>query len=407
MLKRCFLTLLILAACTQIMQAQQEQNCIEQNNPKSATVCYGISITIELDSAMVWSGKIERYLWEQRIDTLAVWEDAVGENTEINYTTPKLEESTYYRRVVFGACKGVELDTVYMDTIYSAPTLITVLPEFSAGVILSKEINTNGDSLILIIKDTVSASGGDEKITYRWKMDNQVIPGDKPELEIHTDTLSIGTYLFTREARDGACAGGWVASNGYCKVTVPDTTTTPPPPPPPCKLNPNDIVAKTDINGTPYMLIYPNPDRVLQYQWYKDDKPIANANGQFYYPPNGKLQKDAQYKVEIWEKHDTTCRNFSNVYKILEKPNLPAPYFTVTPNPVSNDNFTVSFNQELLQNKNDVYLLSIYSSMGEKIWELKINDLNDITISKQMPKGICFITLTVDNEQYSKKIIIQ
>ena len=399
MIRRFFLTLFIFAAFSQIIRAQ-EWSCMEQDNPKSATTCYGISITIELDSAVVMQGgEIEGYLWQQSVNIQEDWKDAEGENTGVNYTTPKLEKSIYYRRIVFGNC----IDQI-LDTIYSTPAFITVLPEFSAGAIHSNELNTNGESLILTIKNSISAFGGDENISYRWKMDNKVIMGEKPDLEINTATLSFGAYLFTREARDGACAGGWIASDGYWKLTVPDTT---PPPPPPCKLKPNDIVAKTDINGTPYILIYPNPDRVFQYQWYKDDKPIANANGQFYYPPNGKLQMNAQYKVEIWEQHDTDCREFTNDYTFSASSNVLAPYFTVAPNPVSNGNFTVSFNQELLQNKNDVYLLTLYSSIGENVLELKMNDLNDITISKQMPKGIYYITLIMDKKQYSEKIIIQ
>jgi hypothetical protein len=155
------------------------------------------------------------------------------------------------------------------------------------------------------------------------------------------------------------------------------------------------------------MLIYPNPDRALQYQWYKDAQPIANANAQFYYPPDGKLQPDAKYKVEIYEAHDVTCRNFTNVYIFSGTTHAPAPYFTVTPNPVTNNEIKLSFNQDLLQNNSGAYRLAIYSSFGEKIWEDRINDLNDVTISKQMHKGIYFITLIIDNKQYTEKIIVQ
>jgi hypothetical protein len=250
-----------------------------------------------------------------------------------------------------------------------------------------------------MITNQIFASGGDEMIIYRWKMDNQVISGKEPDIKIYTNTLAFGSYLFTREARDGACAGGWIASDGYYKVIIPQPRF--------CDLKPNNIVAKTDPNGTPYILLYPNPDRILQYQWYKDDKPIANADEQFYYPPNGTLQMNANYKVEIWESHDIACKKYSNSYIFSGNANLSASGFTVTPNPINNSNFTVSFNREMLQNDNGTYILTIYSALGEKIWELKMNNLNDINIAKSLRQGIFFVTLTTDNKLFTEKIIVQ
>ncbi|MCL2417495.1 MAG: Ig-like domain-containing protein, partial [Bacteroidales bacterium] len=44
----------------------------------------------------------------------------------------------------------------------------------------------------------------------------------------------------------------------------------------------NNIVAKTDLSGTPYILILPNPTGDLSFQWYHNGNPIYGATGQFF-----------------------------------------------------------------------------------------------------------------------------
>jgi hypothetical protein len=172
--------------------------------------------------------------------------------------------------------------------------------------------------------------------------------------------------------------------------------------------NANEIVAKTDLSGIPYMLIYPNPTGNFAYQWHENDIVINGATGQYYYPPNyGKtLKKEAEYKVFVALANDEKCGNYSSPYK-LPAQNAGAPPFTVTPNPTTNGNFVISFNHDLLADKTETLYITIYSTIGAKIWEQKVNRLDDIAIAKNVPTGLYFITLNMGDKIYSEKLIIQ
>ena len=81
--------------------------------------------------------------------------------------------------------------------------------------------------------------------------------------------------------------------------------------------------------------------------------------------------------------------------------------FTVSPNPVRDGCFTVSFNRDLFKDVLGNYLLSVYSITGAKIWEQKINCFDDIAVTQLMASGFYTIVLVVDNKQYSREIIIK
>jgi hypothetical protein len=168
-----------------------------------------------------------------------------------------------------------------------------------------------------------------------------------------------------------------------------------------------DIIAKTDLYGTPYMLIYPNPNEIFAYQWVENGMTINSATEQYYYPPNyGRiLKKDAEYKVFVALSNEKKCGNYSSAYK-LPAQSVAAPPFQVSPNPITNSYFTVSFNRDLLTDKTENLRLTIYSTLGAKIWEQKVNSLDDISITQSMPAGLYMITLNVGDNIYSEKLII-
>ena len=179
----------------------------------------------------------------------------------------------------------------------------------------------------------------------------------------------------------------------------------------------DSIVGKKDTDGNTYMLICPNPTNSnWVYQWYKNDTAIFTVDGkdtvyateQFFYPPNykTKLQENSVYTVYVAEASSVVCGNYTAPYTYKEKITPKAKYFTVSPNPVENGTFTVSFNRDLLQESTD-YVLSIYSVEGKKMWEEKISGLDDITIAKIMTAGIYTITLTDNKKQYSEKIVVK
>lgn len=98
---------------------------------------------------------------------------------------------------------------------------VTMLPQFLAGRIMSGDMTLcEGNMGAVLIGNSVSASGGDGHISYRWKCNNMVIFGICDTLTVTVDTLPVGTYLFTREAKDDACNIGWSASEGVFVITV-------------------------------------------------------------------------------------------------------------------------------------------------------------------------------------------
>jgi hypothetical protein len=170
----------------------------------------------------------------------------------------------------------------------------------------------------------------------------------------------------------------------------------------------NEIVAKLD-KGNPYMLIYPNPAGKFIYQWYKNNTAIAGAVEQFYYPPHYKLEKElemgAEYKVFVMDLHDLICGgNFTTGY--IPQKSAQSNYFSVSPNPIDNGYFKILFNSNLLQDNTENCLLSIYSIVGQKIWEQKVTNLDDVFVLKPAAAGIYILTLTIGKQKYTEKIVV-
>ena len=172
----------------------------------------------------------------------------------------------------------------------------------------------------------------------------------------------------------------------------------------------NEIVAKKD-KGNPYMLIYPNPAGKFIYQWYKNDVAIDSAVEQFYYPPHYKLEKKlevgAEYKVFVMDLHNLICGgNFTNAY-IVPPISDAQNYFTISPNPIDNGHFRILFNSSLLQENTENYLVTIYSIVGQKIWEQTATNLDEVFVLKPATAGIYMLTLTINNQKYTEKIVVR
>ena len=232
-------------------------------------------------------------------------------------------------------------------------------------------------------------------VTYKWEIDakGKILDTNKNKVTVDwvkTNSVTTGTIIATATDDDNGCS---YASKFEVAISADSAPTM------------NDIVPKGDPI---YMLVYPNPkDKDLAYQWYKDGNLITDATKQFYYPKTS--DKDgATYKVCVAFKNSASCENCIEYPTKLKLSNgSPSSAFTIFPNPVSNDYFTVSFNRNLLQDNSASYVLSIYSVIGGKIWEQTINSLDDISIAKTMTTGIYMITLTTNKQQYSEKIIIR
>jgi hypothetical protein len=72
-----------------------------------------------------------------------------------------------------------------------------------------------------LIGSTTPASGGDNNITYQWKKNGTVIGGSNSATytPLASDAATAGTYTYTRETKDGACAN-WTAATGSWTLTV-------------------------------------------------------------------------------------------------------------------------------------------------------------------------------------------
>lgn len=103
-----------------------------------------------------------------------------------------------------------------------AKTTVTVLPQFSAGSILSDDtVLCEGAHAAVTISQESAASGGDNQISYRWKQNNEVMPNSVGStLNVNVYNLDPGTYLYTREAKDSTCNTGWTASEGQYTIII-------------------------------------------------------------------------------------------------------------------------------------------------------------------------------------------
>jgi len=234
--------------------------------------------------------------------------------------------------------------------------------------------------------------------SYGWTADNASITSGamSSEKKITWAKLS-ATYTSVLKV---------TASDGDCSQTIYDTITI-------GASNVqalNKIVAKEDKNKVPYMLIYPNPTGKFAYQWYKNDTAIANAIEQYFYPPNYNqtLENGAKYKVYVVDLHDLACGgSFTEVYTVSKS--VPqGKSFVVSPNPADGGYFTVSFNRNLLSENDETRTLSIYSTIGNKVWEQKINSLDDVLIPvTTLTSGVYTIILTTDKQRHNEQLIIR
>ena len=164
----------------------------------------------------------------------------------------------------------------------------------------------------------------------------------------------------------------------------------------------NNIVAKTSISGKSYILIYPNPSSDFVYQWYKNDTPIAGANEQFYYPKNG--LEAGEYKVYVSNQQSTSCGNFTKPYTLGSLERISGELFKVYPNP-SNGYFSLTFNKDLIPDGTTA-TVSLFSLLGNKIAEHRINCSNNFVFNRNISNGTYLLKVETDNNFTETKHII-
>jgi hypothetical protein len=159
----------------------------------------------------------------------------------------------------------------------------------------------------------------------------------------------------------------------------------------------NSIVAKS-YEGKAYLLIYPNPKDTYKYQWYKDGKAIAGANGQYYYPAEG-LETGA-YQVYISYNADANgnlfCGAFSNVYTVGDSKTG----FAVYPNPAATGESLIVVNEST---EGEVY---VYTLDGKFVYSQSISN-GQQTLGVVLPQGIYVLHFNDGENVTTERIVIQ
>jgi hypothetical protein len=168
---------------------------------------------------------------------------------------------------------------------------------------------------------------------------------------------------------------------------------------------PNDIVARMNAGGYPFMLLYPNPSGELFYQWYSNNEMIQGANEQFYYPPlvaaGTIVQPNTDYTVYVAPAAYRDCGNFSKTYRFE---NYKTSGFMVFPNP-NHGNFDVSFGTETGETSGSV--VEILSLEGKILAKINIGNEKERRIESGLQKGFYMIWLTTGKgEKYVRNLVV-
>lgn len=171
-------------------------------------------------------------------------------------------------------------------------------------------------------------------------------------------------------------------------------------------ITPNDIVARLNASGEPFMLLYPNPPEALFYQWYKNNGMIEGANEQFYYPPlvtpGTLLEPNTDYKVYIAPATNRDCGNFTKAYRFSK---AVKDALVIAPNP-NDGNFVVSFGSEIIDLAGS--FLEIISVDGKAIRMTDVNDQRNMKINLNLQNGFYFIKLTTgQGETFVRSFIVR
>ncbi|MDR2010217.1 MAG: T9SS type A sorting domain-containing protein [Bacteroidales bacterium] len=173
------------------------------------TICYNTPATtiISTQNASGGDGNIT-YKWLRNGMTIPDYS-----SPDFSTFTPT-EAGTYTRLAKDGRCSTTLAPS-------SGSWTLTVRDGFNAGSITSGRdticLNTQPDQIL----NSANASGGDNDITYRWKVNGNDITGtDNAGYTPPVQTVA-GIYNYTREAKDNICTNGnYIQSGGIFTLTV-------------------------------------------------------------------------------------------------------------------------------------------------------------------------------------------
>ncbi len=247
------------------------------------TICYGGTPASTIGNSVSASGGDNSitYSWRSSADGYTA---AISGATSSTYTPPAgLTSTTSYRRYAKdGTCNTT-------PTVSTGTWTVTVRDDFTSGTISTTgETICYGGTPASTIGNSVSASGGDNSITYSWRSSADSYTAAISGATSSTYTPPAGltsTTSYRRYAQDGACESATV-STGTWTVTVRDDFST------------GTISSDGETicsGGTPGVIgstsAASGGDASISYTWRSSDDgytaAIAGATSSTYTPPSG------------------------------------------------------------------------------------------------------------------------
>ncbi len=155
------------------------------------------------------------YQWQKSPNGTDSWSNITGANAA-TYNAPISEAGhTYYRVNITDNGRTSGCNTLTKETD------VNVYPAFTAGTIASTGETICKDATPTEIGSTTAATGGDGNIHYQWYVGSTAIDGETNATFTPSDYAgTVGTYTFTRKAKDESCNSTLIPSEGSWILTV-------------------------------------------------------------------------------------------------------------------------------------------------------------------------------------------
>jgi hypothetical protein len=227
---------------------------------------------------------------------------AISGATATSYTPPPADAAaagthTYTRRAKDNTCNATPAPSA------GSWVLAVATCNFNAGAIASSGQTLPTGGTPTIINSTQPASGGDGVISYQWYKNNAVISGATATSYTppQTDANTVGTYTYTRRAKDNTCNTTLTQSTGSWALTVI------------CPAFDAGAIATegqvVTTGGTPQTINSVQDatgNGTVSYQWYKNNVVISGATAANYTPPQTDANTVGAHTYTRYAK-DNTC----------------------------------------------------------------------------------------------------
>ena len=342
----------------------------------NTTFCQGTTTTLNAAGAntYTWSGGVnsESIIISSAGSYTVTGTDANGcSNTASETVTMNL---TYNTPLTASICQGESYDfygqpldttgvyTHTLQTVHGCDSIITLTLTVNQ---LPKPIIT-GDLTICPEEETTLIAGGGAQ--YDWSTGattNQITVQDT------------GVYSVTVTDSYGCQASA--------AVTVSYDSTA---------LTKKAIVCKRKADGTPRMLLYPDPD--LQYQWYHNGTAMNGENKQYYAPDAGFAMDGSCYTVRVKPVGSDDCGFVTLPWCYTSNTTAK---LSILPNP--NDG------RFRLLLPDDAINVRIYNANGQLVLDRETDGEVELTISADLANGFYMVKVQRENgETNTEKLVI-